>query len=246
MKRITGLILVVFLVLSFNAFLASAQTTATAPTFELKAKYSYIRSYPEGGGIFIIYIEPDDSFKGKVFVNMVAPNALNAQLSKEVLDRGSLVTEITVNPKEKAPAKIYNIRLVALNVEGMQVKTVQKIQLEVEVFQWEAGKNPNLDAKRDLFIEWLEQEHQEFGIFLGRSYDYYCTYPEILIVEHGTYLHPEWEIRVCDHVMVPPYDWSMLCIRKRGALEPLLAAKRESDNTIHEIPVSEYPTFFGY
>ena len=49
-----------------------------------------------------------------------------------------------------------------------------------------------------------------------------------------------------DYVMIPPYDWSMLYLRKRGTLEPIFAAKRETDNTIHEIPVSDYPILFGY
>ena len=245
MKRIMGLVLLMVLFLSFNV--ASGDVAPeTVQTFDLKAKYTYIRSYPNGGGIFIVYIEPKSEFAGKVFLNMVSPARLNARLSNDVLDRGSLLTEITVEPSGDIRPGTKYIRLAAVHVVGLCVQTVQRIQLEVEVFNWEAGENPNLDERRDLFVKWLEQEHQEFGIFLNQEYNYYSTYPEVLIVEHGTYLNAEWEMRVCDHVMVPPDDWSMFCIRKRGALKPLFAAKRETDNTIHEIPVSEYPILFGY
>ena len=254
MKKIIGLALLMVLLLSFNAASRDIDLK-TAQTFDLKAKYTYIRSYPNGSGIFIVYIEPDNEFSGNVFLNMVAPEGLNAKLTKEVLDRGSLVTEITVNPSSDISPGTNNITLAALHVVGLCMKKnkgiqldveTKGIQLEVEVFEWEAGENPNLDEKRDLFVNWLEQEHQEFGIFLTQEYSYYNTYPEILIVEHGTYLNSEWEMRVCDHVMIPPYDWSMFLIRKRGAIKPLFAAKRETGNIIHEIPVSDYPTFFGY
>ena len=46
--------------------------------------------------------------------------------------------------------------------------------------------------------------------------------------------------------MIPPYDWSMLWLRKRGEVEAIFAAKRESDGTVYEIPVGDYPIFYGY
>ncbi len=72
------------------------------------------------------------------------------------------------------------------------------------------------------------------------------TYPEILVVEHWTFLNPTWEMRMCFHVMIPPYDWSMLTIRSRGEWDFQFAAKRESDGTTYEIPVAEYPVMCGY
>lgn len=245
MKRRIGL--VVLMILCVSLTVASRPVACeTVRAFELKATYNYIRSYPNGGGIFVVYIEPASDFTGTVFLNLVAPARLNAKLKSQVLNRGALVTEITVEPSSTIRPGTKYIKLAAVHVDGLYVQSVQRMQLQVEIFEWEACDNPNLDEKRDLFIQWLEQKHPEFGLFLNQEYRYYITYPEILIVEHGTYLNAEWEIRVCDHVMVPPYDWSMICIRKRGAVKPLFAAMRESDNTIHEIPLSEYPVMFGY
>ena len=43
--------------------------------FEIAAKYSYIRSYPEGGGIFIIKMTPKNGFSGYVSLQINAdPN----------------------------------------------------------------------------------------------------------------------------------------------------------------------------
>jgi len=234
MKKHIVLILLMILCLSF---IVSSRAVASeiAQAFELKAKYTYIRSYPNGGGVFIVYIEPKCEFDGKVFLNLVAPDRLNARLKAQVLDQGLPLTEITVEPSSDIRPGTKYIGLVAVHVKGLYVQTVQRMQLQVEVFEWDACDNPSLNEKRDLFIKWLEQEHQEFGLFLNQDYRYYSTYPEILIVEHGTYLNLEWEIRVCDHVMIPPYDWSMLWIRKRGALKPLFAAKRETDNILENV-----------
>jgi hypothetical protein len=46
--------------------------------------------------------------------------------------------------------------------------------------------------------------------------------------------------------MIPPHNWSMLWLLERGEVKPVFAAYRESDGTTYEIPISEYPTFFGY
>ena len=48
--------------------------------FEIEAKYSYIRSYPEGGGIFIIKMTPKNDFSGYVSLQINTDSNLNAQL----------------------------------------------------------------------------------------------------------------------------------------------------------------------
>jgi hypothetical protein len=59
----------------------------------------------------------------------------------------------------------------------------------------------------------------------------------------------DWEVRFCFHVMIPPYDWTKIMIRERDEWEPAIAGKREHDGVdykLSEIPISEYPTFYGY
>jgi hypothetical protein len=46
--------------------------------------------------------------------------------------------------------------------------------------------------------------------------------------------------------MTPPSDWSMLLMRPMHTLAPVLAARRDTHGTIVEIPISEYPVFYGY
>ena len=249
--------------------------------FEIKAKYSYIRSYPGGGGIFIIKMTPKNSFSGYISLKINADSNLNAKLDEETLDKKSHIAELTIQPDGSTEIKTYEIELVATYHEKSRhvtffnllnklkfplisyiisrlfnrfigepsvthMSNTEIIMLEVEMFDWSSDNLPDAIIKRDELIDWLEIEHPEFGTFTGESCYAYITYPAHLIVEHWTFLYANWELRICYHVMIPPYDWSELCLRERGKVDAIFAAKRESDGTTYEIPIEDYPIFYGY
>ena len=250
--------------------------------FELEAKYSYIRSYPEGGGIFIIKMTPKRGFSGYVSLQINTDSNLNAQLDRKTLNKQSQVAEITIQPNELTELKTYKIVLTATYHKKSKHMTffnwISKIKfpflsyvinhlfnrcnsdydcaplshiketlvLEVEMFDWTSDNLPDAIIKRDELIDWLEDEHPEFGNFSGENWFAYLTYPAHLIVEHWTFLYEKWEMRICYHVTIPPYNWSMLCLRPRGEVDAIFVAKRESDGTTYEIPISDYPIFYGY
>ena len=210
-------------------------------SYTITAKYSRIRSYRDGGGIFIVSMTPDDDFSGEVDLDINADPALNAELDRHSLDRSSTIAEIAIYPDQSAKTGGYEIEL-----EATRINDSQSIILEVEIFDWSSGNIDDATVKRDEILGWVEEESPEFGSFSKRYWFPYMTYPETLVVEHWTFLNMEWEMRLCYHVMIPPYDWSMLAIRRRGESDFIFAVKRESDGAIHEIPVAEYPTMYGY
>jgi len=250
--------------------------------FEIEAKYSYIRSYPEGGGIFIIKMTPKNGFSGYVSLQINTDSNLNAQLDRKTLNQQSQVAEITIEPNESTELKTYDIILTATYHKKSKHMTffnwISKIKLpflsnlinlvfnryfkdynyeyisqiketlvlEVEMFDWSSDNLPDAIIKRDDLIKWLEAKHPEFGNFSGENWFAYLTYPAHLIVEHWTFLYEKWEMRICYHVTIPPYNWSMICLRPRGEVDAIFAAKRESDATTYEIPISDYPIFYGY
>jgi hypothetical protein len=249
--------------------------------FEIEAKYSSIRSYPGGGGIFILNITPENDFSGVVFLRITGESNLNAQLTARILHRNSRIAELTISPNEFIDIKTHEIVLTAIHFKMPILSTIlylistilptrlyhsfsclydlynhgflstslfdiKSLVLEVEMFNWSSGNLPDAIIKRDELIDWFETEHPEYGIFSDKESFAYVTYPEILIVEHWTFLYKEWEMRICYHVMIPPYDWSKIWLRGRGEIHPEFAAMRESDGTIDEISVDEYPIMFGY
>ena len=213
----------------------------------IKAKYSYIRSYPGGGGVFIVRLVADSYYNNNVSLYLAADPALNARLDRKTLSPGSKIAEITVRLDESIAPGDYEIELKAVGSGSRSgIPRYQVIYLRVEVFQWGPAYPTNVIPKMDEFVSWLESEHPELGNFSSRAWFPYMTYPQIWIVEHWTFLDDDWEFRLCYHVTIPPYDWSKILLRRRGKWDPVLAAMRESDGTIHQIPISEYPTKFGY
>lgn len=231
-------------------YLSQAETSRIVTDdrgFGIKPKYSYIRSYPGGGGIFIIKLVTEDNFTGDVILSMAADPALNARLDKRILNPLSNIAEITVRPTESIEIGTYNIELKAISsASPSNIGRWQTILLEVDVLQWGPAYPQDIIPIRDEFVSWLETEHPELGDFSDRIWFSYMTYPQIWVVEHWTFLDREWEFRLCHHVTIPPYDWSKILLRRRGQWDPALAAMRESDGTIHEIPISDYPIMFGY
>lgn len=211
----------------------------------LKPKYSYIRSYPSGGGVFILRNLPGPfspvHYPQHCRFELYAHPDLNAKLITTFGGHFSNIKEITVNPSPDIEAGLYRIR-VAVFHDGY----AYRIPLEVDI--WPGGWSDDSLAvvKRDEFLPWLEANYPEFGDIAGLEWDSYFTYPGIWVVEHWTFLSEKYELRICWHVMIPPYDWSMLWIRECGRWNASLALRRESDGTINQIRIEEYPEFYGY
>ncbi|MDT3739297.1 MAG: hypothetical protein RO257_07325 [Candidatus Kapabacteria bacterium] len=209
--------------------------------YTIQAKYQSIRSYPEGGGIFIISIIPQNDFAGTVKLRLEADPALKASLKKSDLDNNNRVAEIIISPDKNIEINNYIISIIATH-SGKE----KRVQVEVELFDWTQGGIETALIKRDEFKKWLVSQNSKYNSIFNQPDKFYHTYPQILIVEHYTFLTDDYEVRICYHVMVPPDDWSFIRIRKRNSLEAEFAAKRESNGTIKSIPLTEYPTLFGY
>ncbi len=212
-----------------------------AGSLTLLSRYDSIRSYPGGGGLFTIAIVPDQDFAGRAILTIEADPALHARLDRSTLCRGKRVAELKLRPATDIAPGLYTISLQATHNGRRYTHS-----LLVRVFEWEQGE-PGMEMdKRADFLSWLAVAHPELAGVASHAFHRYITYPEILIVEHWTFLGSAWDMRLCFHVMIPPDDWSMMLLRRTGSLAPLLAARRDSDGSIHEIPVSEYPLLCGY
>ncbi|NIR66980.1 MAG: hypothetical protein GWN76_12905 [candidate division Zixibacteria bacterium] len=208
----------------------------------IEAKYDYIRSIQGGGGVFIIRLVPGTDLKGPVYLGLQADDCLQAHLDKTELYLDSDVAEITINPDSTSEIRIYLLEVRASN-HGVS----QSIFLQVEIMQWFPCIPESALQYLPGFTEWLMKNHSEYSDLSAQDWYCYNTYPQIWIVSHWTLLSPEYEVRICHHVTIHPYNWTQYRLRKRGEYEARLAAKRDNDSTVlHEIPVSEYPILFDY
>ena len=68
---------------------------------------------------------------------------------------------------------------------------------------------------RDLFIPWLAEHRPDLGIGENTKWVGTIVTPHILVVTHYLYFSAEWEMHVYWHVMIPPYDWARIELRRR-------------------------------
>ncbi len=203
--------------------------------FSIEAREASIRSCSASGGIFVIRLVPEEGFSGDVRLSLKANNRLNAELDRTILNLDERIAEITINPSSSIAITTYTIEVKASYTGNTVV-----LPLEVEIIDWPGWDPEVADQELAPFIPWLETEFPELGDFSERIWSTYLTYPGILVVEHWTYLDADWELRLCYHVMIPPYDWSRVLLRRRGEWDPILAAERDTYGDIYEIPIEEY------
>jgi hypothetical protein len=210
-------------------------------TYQIVCPYDTIRSYPGGGGIFTFGITPSQNFDGDIQLRLFAQEGLSAELNHIAFTKTDTIAELVI-----APVPFIQPGLYCIAVEMRHDSTVRTLSLWVWIYDWPGVVSPESSAKLWEFAPWVQNNHPELFAAFGGMLMHYFTYPEVLIVEHHTYLNAGWEIRLCYHVMIPPHDWSMIRIRKLNSLEPALAARRETDGSIHQIGIHEYPLMFGY
>jgi hypothetical protein len=234
--------IVFVLIASCSDLIPDHPTTPDAGSYTLSARYSHIRSYPGGGGVFTIFIEPHTDFRGNVKLTLQADPILRAKLSRSTLDARDRIAELVLEPQ---PGVTFDSTVILVKADHRDSSTW--LPLRITMYGWSSvDPGPETELLR-LFLDWQHRTHPELISATDVStYRRWITYPEHLIVEHWSFVDAAWEIRLCRHVMVPPDDWSMLLMRPLHTLAPVLAARRDTDGNIVEIPVSEYPLFYGY
>ena len=213
-----------------------------AGTYALAARATHIRSYPGGGGVFTVFIEPGTDFRGDVRLSVLADRDLHARLSLPLLDSLNPVADLHLAPEAGCPVTPRSIV-----VRAEHAGTVKTLTLQVEMYEWDHGEPGDEMALQRRYLDWIRAAHPEVGNVEIVPFRRYLTYPQTLIVEHWTFLSPLYELRLCRHVMIPPDDWSMVLLRQVGRRDPAFAARLDSGaGEIREIPVPEYPLMYGY
>ncbi|MBI5647865.1 MAG: hypothetical protein HY962_13125 [Ignavibacteriae bacterium] len=209
--------------------------------YTIAAVYDSIRSAPSGGGLFVCRMSPGFGFGGSVRLSLEADASLGATLTKTLLGAKDSVFEVLVHPRAGLAEDAYPLTVVA---EHGGVR--RRLTLRVRVIEWHAPDPAVADSVRARFLSWFADHHPEYLPAFVPSMGTWNTYPQILIVEHYTLLTPVYEVRVCSHVMVPPYDWAKICIRPRTSSLPTFAAFCDTNGEVTALNPCEYPRLLGY
>ena len=68
---------------------------------------------------------------------------------------------------------------------------------------------------RDRFIPWLAENQPELAIDETTVWQGTIVKPHWLVVSHYLFFGDEWEMHVSWHIMIAPYDWARIELRRR-------------------------------
>ncbi|MBN1346343.1 MAG: hypothetical protein JXQ73_26885 [Phycisphaerae bacterium] len=171
--------------------------------------------------------EQGQGLTGQVQITATAPQA------EVLVENGSIVpgevAEVTVIPQKDPNADpnegANEPRTVTVTIVGRRLGTEKSLTAPITVTSEEEDLvGPLAVEVRDLFIPWLAQNRPELGITEQTTWTGTIVTPHILVVTHYLYFSEEWEMHVFWHVMIPPYDWGRIELRRRfSETKPSLA-----------------------
>ena len=196
-----------------------------------------IDSYPGGGGLFILSLTPGEDFEGTVTLSIQADPSLQAYLTTDYLADNNRVTEVEIRPEETTTIEEYIITITTQNTDINKT-----LNLHVNIVKPDSlGLDGKYAIKRfNEFVQFMQDIHPDLNISTDMDWFSYNHYPEMMpgSPNKWTFLSPTWDITVLSRSGPNMSKWYL--IRMREEYDPMLAAYANLDESIHEIPVSEF------
>lgn len=126
-------------------------------------------------------------------------------------------------------------------IRGERSSVIRQIEVPITLTSDEDDTlGPAAAEMRDLFIPWLTEHRPALGIDETTAWAGTIVKPHWLVVSHYLYFSDEWEMHVSWHVMIPPYDWARIELRRRfEEMLPSLAFEVPSISASEPLVVSE-------
>jgi hypothetical protein len=198
---------------------------ASLGDFQLELAADTIGSYPGGGGVFIIRLDPDSIFNNTVLISVTADTALHSELTDTTISNSYPITELAIAP---GTIDIDTFQIVLTGTCDTLVRT----ETLTVVMYADPGPVPQefLDA-RDAIITWVVANYPEHGSLGGQNFSAYKA--TLGIIYGGTswaFLSDTWQLRVSRPVVPdPPYT---MYLRYRGEWDYCLTVHKNADGLI--------------
>jgi hypothetical protein len=105
--------------------------------------------------------------------------------------------------------------LVTVTVTGTRGGLTASASRTLPVVVGEDTRGEDAARVRDLFVPWLAREHPELGVDAATAWEGTISGAHLLVVSHYLFYNETWELGVSWHVMIAPYDWATLYLRRR-------------------------------
>ena len=205
-------------------------------SFNLFVSPLQFKSYPGGGGLVLISLEPDTNFTGDVDLWFETDENIILIPEKSVFSMNKLIEEIEVYPDTTVTQGESQINIIYRHA-GITDKKIVQINLtylpDATILLVGSGKKLSLEI-----VQWLNETHFEYGIKADDSWFCFCEDVETT-GPIWRYINKSWDIKITSNAYPPRYKWYLL--RKRGFIEPLLCVRKdENQGLFEEIPVNDF------
>jgi hypothetical protein len=169
--------------------------------------------------VLLVTVESEESgFWGAlpVTISASAPGATVVLEHQNI--RPGQVAEVTVIPQAPQDWDPNDAggRTLTATIRGRRGCVEQTVTVPITITSLEEDLVAPLAAEvRDLFIPWLAENQPALGITAETEWTGTIVTLHILVVTHYLYFSDDWEMHVYWHVMIPPYDWARIELRRR-------------------------------
>jgi len=193
--------------------LSSCAFAPSGPSFALRVAPSSNADLAENAvGVFLVsVVETTTSSAQPVRLDATASAGAATLSAREV--RVGEVVELSITPDGVPVGTVLQITVTARR-DGEDDVAVAEASVTEPVQAPDDRLVSGIEV-RDAFLPWLIAEHPELGITADTTWTAIPFRPHILVVSFYVFQSPEWELLVWWHIMIPPYDWARMSLRRR-------------------------------
>ena len=200
--------------------------------FKINALPDSIRSYGNGGGLFILYWQSTDDVYTDVELSVNCPDELHYKITNNRMTINERVSEISILPDSAIKAGIYKIYVLAKHS-----KNIDTISLKVDVVVYPNWRSRNYEVMA-IFINWIRKSYSFLDLKVEDNWYGYFMNANYVGEGRWCYFNEKWMMKIYSSV-TPTGTFHML-LRRRNEIDPILAAEEELNGIIHSIPITEF------
>jgi hypothetical protein len=211
-QRRLALVALALVILAAAAWVLNVEFTRPA-SFSLQVFPEAFKSpvIPGQKCVYLVYVTNDTEGRGHgnpVDLSATAAGCM-VTITNQSLAPG-VVAEITVTPGE---ATVNGTVSVVIQAEREGLVRTKSVSLDITNETDQLGEDAALTL--DKFIPWLAANHPELGITSQTEWAGTIVSPRWLVVSHYLFFSDEWELHIEWHIMIAPYDWARIDLRRR-------------------------------
>ncbi|HEY6959738.1 MAG TPA: hypothetical protein VI814_13020 [Candidatus Limnocylindria bacterium] len=172
--------------------------------------------------VFLVSAPGQASGDGAIIITATAPGA-SVEIDPSQLEAGRVV-EVAVTPDATEEETTLSV-----TIGGSRGGLTDSVTRSLPVFPDVDTRQEDAAYYRGLFVPWLAQRYPDLGIDGTTPWKGTISGAHLLVVSHYLFYNDTWELAVEWHVMIAPYDWATLYLRRRfEETRPSFAAKIDS------------------